>query len=58
MICDPELLHELPEEEVVSGLAEVVKCGFISDAEILSLVNSNLHGALDVTSETFAKLVV
>ena len=57
VICDPELLHELPEEEVVSGLAEVVKCGFISDAEILRLVDSDLHGALDVTSETFAKLV-
>ena len=57
VICDPELLHELPEEEVVSGLAEVVKCGFISDAEILRLVDSDLHGALDVTSETFAELV-
>ena len=53
VICDPELLQELPKEEVVSGLAEVVKCGFISDAEILRLVDSDLHGALDVTSETF-----
>ena len=57
MICDPELLHELPKEEVVSGLAEVVKCGFISDDEILRLVDSDLRGALDVTSETFADLV-
>ncbi|WP_130874034.1 3-dehydroquinate synthase [[Pseudopropionibacterium] massiliense] len=57
VICDLDLLHELPEGEVVSGLAEVVKCGFISDAEILRLLDSDLRGALDVTSETFAGLV-
>ena len=57
VICDPELLQELPKEEVVSGLAEVVKCGFISDAGILQLVDSDLGGALDVTSDTFAELV-
>ena len=42
---------------MASGLAEVVKCGFVSDAGILQLVDSDLRGALDVTSDTFAELV-
>jgi 3-dehydroquinate synthase len=57
VICDLDLLRELPGTEVASGLAEVVKCGFISDAGILQLVDSDLGGALDVTSDTFAELV-
>ncbi len=57
VICDLDLLRELPGTEVASGLAEVVKCGFVSDAGILQLVDSDLRGALDVTSDTFAELV-
>ena len=57
VICDPELLQELPKEEVVSGLAEVVKCGFISYAVFCLKKKTDLHGALDVTSETFTELV-
>lgn len=38
VICDLSLLETLPAEEWASGLAEVVKCGFIADTRILSLV--------------------
>ncbi|MCW2766336.1 MAG: 3-dehydroquinate synthase [Nocardioides sp.] len=38
VICDLALLESLPREELVSGLGEVVKCGFIADPEILLLV--------------------
>ncbi|MDR2895165.1 MAG: 3-dehydroquinate synthase [Propionibacteriaceae bacterium] len=37
VICDTALLASLPRPEVVSGLAEVVKCGFIADPAILDL---------------------
>ena len=57
VLCDLDLLRELPPSEVASGLAEVVKCGFISDAEILRLVDSEVHNALEVTSDIFAELV-
>lgn len=57
VLCDLDLLHGLPEVEVRSGLAEVVKCGFIRDAGILELLDDDLPGALDVTSGTFAELV-
>ena len=38
VLCDLDLLDSLPHAELVSGLGEVVKCGFIADPEILALV--------------------
>ena len=40
VLCDLDLLDSLPRAELVSGLAEIVKCGFIADPEILALVES------------------
>jgi 3-dehydroquinate synthase len=39
--CDVERLTTLPRHDLVAGLAEVVKAGFISDASILDIVESN-----------------
>lgn len=44
VVCDVALLRSLPEEEVRSGLAEVIKYGLISDASLLDVV------ARDVTA--------
>jgi 3-dehydroquinate synthase len=38
VLCDLEALRTLPANEFVAGLAEVVKCGFIADPEILTIV--------------------
>jgi 3-dehydroquinate synthase len=38
VIADLGFLETLPPREVRAGLAEVVKCGFIADAEILAIV--------------------
>ncbi len=38
VLCDLGLLGSLPAPELVSGMAEVVKCGFIADPEILAVV--------------------
>ena len=35
VVCDLETLTDLPIAELRSGMAEVVKCGFIADPEIL-----------------------
>ncbi|MEJ7833293.1 MAG: 3-dehydroquinate synthase [Nocardioides sp.] len=40
VLCDLALLETLPRAELVSGLGEVVKCGFIADPEILRLVET------------------
>jgi 3-dehydroquinate synthase len=38
--CDIDYLRTLPRHEMVTGLAEVVKAGFIRDLEILDVVES------------------
>lgn len=45
VLCDLELLADLPPAELVPGLAEVVKCGFIADPEILTLIETDPGGA-------------
>ncbi|TRY17351.1 3-dehydroquinate synthase [Tessaracoccus rhinocerotis] len=57
VICDLSLLDSLPAAEVRSGMAEVIKCGFIADPQILRLVSDDLDDSLDVTSIRFAELV-
>ncbi len=57
VLCDLDLLRTLPEAEVRSGLAEVIKCGFIADQEILNLADRDIAASADVTSSCFAELV-
>jgi 3-dehydroquinate synthase len=40
VLCDLSTLDTLPEVDLVAGLAEVVKCGFIADPAILDLIES------------------
>lgn len=39
--CDIDHLATLPRNDLVAGLAEVVKCGFIRDLDILTTVEAN-----------------
>jgi 3-dehydroquinate synthase len=41
VLCDLALLASLPRAELVAGLGEVVKCGFIADPAILDLVEGS-----------------
>ena len=41
VICDLATLETLPRHELVAGLAEVVKCGFIADPEILRIIEAD-----------------
>lgn len=47
VLCDMQLLATLPRPDYVAGLAEVIKGGFIADAQILSLVEADPAGAGD-----------
>lgn len=40
--CDLDALATLPAEEILAGMGEVLKCGFIKDREIIQLVAT--HG--------------
>jgi 3-dehydroquinate synthase len=57
VLCDLDLLTTLPAAELVSGMGEVVKCGFISDPEILRLVEEDPVDAVDPASERLRELV-
>lgn len=51
------MLAGLSENEVKAGLAEVVKCGFISDPAILDLIEAHPVDVIDTASEVFVELV-
>ena len=45
VLCDLASLATLPRHDYVSGLAEVVKCGFVADPEILALLEADPRAA-------------
>jgi len=53
VICDLDLLSGLGADQVRSGLAEIVKCGFIADKRILAVVGAQPEAVADVTSPAF-----
>jgi 3-dehydroquinate synthetase len=57
VLCDLGLLTSLPREEISSGLAEIVKAGFISDQRITRIVAADAVAATVVTGDALAELV-
>jgi 3-dehydroquinate synthase len=57
VLCDLTLLESLPRAELVAGLGEVVKCGFIADPRILELVETTDPDTLVAGSPVLRELV-
>jgi 3-dehydroquinate synthase len=57
VLCDLGMLATLSEVDLVAGLAEVVKCGFIADPVILDLIEAGPDRAADPTGAVLAGLV-
>jgi 3-dehydroquinate synthase len=57
VLCDLATLETLPRNELVSGLAEVVKCGFVADPAILDLVEGDPLAAVEPGSAVLRELV-
>jgi 3-dehydroquinate synthase len=57
VLCDLATLETLPRNELISGLAEVVKCGFVADPEILDLVERDPIAAVAPDSSTLRELI-
>ncbi len=57
VLCDLDVLASLPLEELRSGMAEVVKCGFIADPSILDAVEVSPAEALDPAAPLLADLI-
>lgn len=57
VLCDLATLQTLPKHDLIAGLAEVIKCGFIADPVILELVEADPVGATDPKSEVLRELI-
>jgi 3-dehydroquinate synthase len=57
VLVDLDTLLTLPRDEVISGMAEVIKGGFIADPRILELIEENPEQALDPAGDVLAELV-
>ncbi|WP_216216383.1 3-dehydroquinate synthase [Amycolatopsis aidingensis] len=57
VLADLATLETLPPNELVAGMAEVVKAGFIADPGILELIERDPAGALDSEGELLGELV-
>jgi 3-dehydroquinate synthase len=57
VVVDLDLLSTLPRLELVAGLGEVIKCGFIADPVILDLVANHPEDSLDPRSSILRELV-
>lgn len=57
VLADLDTLLTLPANELVSGLAEVVKCGFIADPPILDLIEADPAQAQNPHSAVLRELI-
>lgn len=57
VLADLDALQTLPANELITGMAEVVKCGFIADPRILELVESDPEAVKDPAGEVVRELV-
>ena len=57
VLVDLDTLRTLPPAELVAGMAEVVKAGFIADPVILEMIEDDPARALDPAQEVLPELV-
>ena len=57
VLCDVGTLRTLPVHELVTGLAEVIKCGFIADPVILDLIEAEPEKVRDSQSAVIRELI-
>ncbi len=57
VLIDLATLRTLPPNELVAGMAEVVKAGFIADPVILDIIERDAEGAVDPTGSVLPELI-
>ena len=57
VICDPNLLKTLPQKEILSGFAEIIKHGAIADKNLFIYLEKNRDRALALDLAVIEKLV-
>lgn len=57
VLADLDTLDTLPKNEIISGMAEVIKCGFIADPAILDLIEKDPAAVSDPRSDVLRELI-
>ena len=57
VVADLDVLDTLPRNEILAGFAEIVKCGFIGEPEILDIVEADVERVTDPTTPEFRRVV-
>jgi 3-dehydroquinate synthase len=57
VLVDLATLESLPHNEIVAGMAEIVKAGFIADPVILDMIEADPAAALDPTGSVLPELI-
>lgn len=57
VIVDLDLLDELPRNEILAGFAEIVKCGFIGEPDILDVIEADVALVTDPRSPAFRQVL-
>jgi 3-dehydroquinate synthase len=57
VLADLDTLDTLPKNEMISGMAEVIKCGFIADPAILELIETDPAAVSDPRSAAARELI-
>ncbi len=57
VVCDLDVLATLSGDDLVGGLAEVIKCGFIADPQILTMIEADPAAATEADSAVLRELI-
>ncbi|MBJ7384046.1 MAG: 3-dehydroquinate synthase [Mycolicibacterium sp.] len=57
VLVDLATLESLPRNEIIAGMAEIVKAGFIADPVILDLIEADPQAALDPKGNVLPELI-
>lgn len=57
VVVDFDTLDTLPRNEILAGFAEIVKCGFIGEPEILDIVEADVDRVTDPSTDEFRRVV-
>ncbi|MFI6866400.1 3-dehydroquinate synthase [Nocardia sp. NPDC050406] len=57
VLVDLATLETVPRNEIIAGMAEIIKAGFIADPVILDLIERDPEAALDPTGEVLPELI-
>lgn len=57
VLVDLATLETLPRNEIVAGMAEIVKAGFIADPHILDLIEADPEAAVDPSKDVLPELI-